>query len=76
MALSRSDVNYVYQSYLGRDPDEGAIADLVGQDIDRSQLKDTILKSDEYKSLTPEDQITRQFQNVLGRAPSESELQR
>lgn len=76
MALSRSDVNYVYQSYLGRDPDEGAIADLVGQDMDRSQLKDTIIKSDEYKSLTPEDQITRQFQNVLGRAPSESELQR
>jgi hypothetical protein len=76
MALSRSDVNYVYQSYLGRDPDEGVIADLVGQDIDRSQLKDTILKSDEYKSLTPEDQITRQFQNVLGRTPSESEMQR
>jgi hypothetical protein len=76
MPLTRSDVNYVYQSYLGRDPDEGAIADLVGQDIDRSQLKDTILKSDEYKSLTPEDQITRQFQNVLGRAPSESEMQR
>lgn len=76
MPLTRSDVNYVYQSYLGRDPDEGAIADLVGQDIDRSQLKDTITKSDEYKSLTPEDQITRQFQNVLGRAPSESEMQR
>lgn len=76
MALSRSDVNYVYQSYLGRDPDEGAIADLVGQDIDRSQLVSTITSSDEYKSLTPEDQITRQFQNVLGRAPSESELQR
>ncbi len=76
MALSRSDVNYVYQSYLGRDPDEGAIADLVGQDIDRSQLVSTITSSDEYKSLTPEDQITRQFQNVLGRAPSESEMQR
>ena len=76
MALSRSDVNYVYQSYLGRDPDEGAIADLVGQDMDRSQLVSTITSSDEYKSLTPEDQITRQFQNVLGRAPSESELQR
>lgn len=76
MALSRSDVNYVYQSYLGRDPDEGAIADLVGQDIDRSQLVSTITSSDEYKSLTPEDQITRQFQNVLGRGPSESEMQR
>jgi len=76
MALSRSDVNYVYQSYLGRDPDEGAIADLVGQDIDRSQLVSTITSSDEYKSLTPEDQITRQFQNVLGRAPSESEIER
>jgi len=76
MALTRSDVNYVYQSYLGRDPDEGAIADLVGQDIDRSQLVSTITSSDEYKSLTPEDQITRQFQNVLGRAPSESEIER
>lgn len=76
MALSRSDVNYVYQSYLGRDPDEEAIADLVGQDMDRSQLVSTITSSDEYKSLTPEDQITRQFQNVLGRAPSESEMQR
>jgi hypothetical protein len=76
MSLTRSDVNYVYQSYLGRDPDEGAIADLVGQDIDRSQLAKTILQSDEYKSLTPEDQITRQYQNVLGRGPSEDELQR
>ena len=76
MSLTRSDVNYVYQSYLGRDPDEGAIADLVGQDIDRSQLAKTILQSDEYKSLTPEDQITRQYQNVLGRGPSDDELQR
>ena len=76
MPLTRSDVNYVYQNYLGRDPDEGAIADLVGQDIDRSQLTNTILQSDEYKSLTPEDQISRQYQNILGRGPSEDELQR
>jgi hypothetical protein len=76
MALKKSDVNYIYQSYLGRDPDEGAIEDLVGQNISRDQLANTILKSDEYKSLTPEDQITRQYQNVLGRGPSDNELQR
>jgi hypothetical protein len=76
MALKKSDVNYVYQNYLGRDPDEGAVADLVGQDISRSQLADTILNSDEYKSMTPQDQISRQFQNVLGRGPSDDELQR
>lgn len=76
MALKKSDVNYVYQNYLGRDPDEGAVADLVGQDISRAQLADTILNSDEYKSMTPQDQISRQFQNVLGRGPSDDELQR
>lgn len=76
MALKKSDVNYVYQNYLGRDPDEGAIADLVGQEINRAQLADTILNSDEYRSLTPQDQITRQYQNVLGRGPSDDELQR
>ena len=76
MPLTRSDVNYVYQNYLGRDPDEGAIEDLVGQEIDRSQLANTILQSDEYKSLTPEEQITRQYQSVLGRGPSDDELQR
>jgi len=76
MALKKSDVNYVYQNYLGRDPDEGAVADLVGQDISRAQLADTILNSDEYKSMTPQDQISRQFQNVLGRGPSDAELQR
>ena len=76
MALKKSDVNYVYQSYLGRDPDEGAIEDLVGQNISRAQLANTIQSSDEYKSLTPEDQITRQYQNVLGRGPSDNELQR
>ena len=76
MALKKSDVNYVYQNYLGRDPDEGAIQDLVGQEINRAQLAETILNSDEYKSMTPEDQITRQYQNVLGRGPSDDELQR
>jgi hypothetical protein len=76
MALKKSDVNYVYQNYLGRDPDEGAIQDLVGQEINRAQLTNTILQSDEYKSLTPEDQISRQYQNILGRGPSEDELQR
>jgi hypothetical protein len=76
MALKKSDVNYIYQNYLGRDPDEGAVADLVGQDISRAQLADTILNSDEYKSMTPQDQISRQFQNVLGRGPSDDELQR
>ena len=76
MALKKSDINYVYQNYLGRDPDEGAVADLVGQDISRAQLADTILNSDEYKSMTPQDQISRQFQNVLGRGPSDAELQR
>jgi hypothetical protein len=76
MALKKSDVNYVYQNYLGRDPDEGAIEDLVGQEISRAQLADTILNSDEYRSLTPQDQITRQYQNVLGRGPSDDELQR
>ena len=76
MALKKSDVNYVYQNYLGRDPDEGAVADLVGQEMNRSQLADTILNSDEYKSMTPQDQISRQFQNVLGRGPSDDELQR
>jgi hypothetical protein len=53
MALKKSDVNYVYQNYLGRDPDEGAIEDLVGQEISRAQLAETILNSDEYKSMTP-----------------------
>ena len=76
MALKKSDINYVYQNYLCRDPDEGAVADLVGQDISRAQLADTILNSDEYKSMTPQDQISRQFQNVLGRGPSDDELQR
>jgi hypothetical protein len=76
MALKKSDVNYVYQNYLGRDPDEGAIQDLVGQEINRAQLAETILNSDEYRSLTPQDQITRQYQNVLGRGPSDDELQR
>jgi hypothetical protein len=76
MALKKSDVNYVYQNYLGRDPDEGAIEDLVGQEISRAQLAETILNSDEYRSLTPQDQITRQYQNVLGRGPSDDELQR
>ena len=76
MALKNSDVNYIYQNYLGRDPDEGAVADLVGQEMSRSQLADTILNSDEYKSMTPQDQISRQFQNVLGRGPSDDELQR
>ena len=74
MALSRGDVTYVYNNYLGRNPDENDYKNLVGQDINRSALTDTVKQSDEYRSLTPEDHITLQFQNILGRAPSENEL--
>lgn len=74
MALSRGDVTYVYNNFLGRNPDENDYKTLVGQDINRSGLVDTVRQSDEYRSLTPEDHITRQFQSILGRPPSENEL--
>jgi hypothetical protein len=74
MALSRGDVAYVYNTYLGRAPDENDYKNLVGQNINRAGLTDTVRQSDEYRSLTPEDHIARQFQSVLGRPPSETEL--
>jgi len=74
MALSRGDVGNVYNTYLGRAPDENDYENFVGQNTNRAGLIETVKQSDEYRSLTPEDHITRQFQSVLGRPPSENEL--
>ena len=76
MAISKADVNYVYSRFLGRNPDENDYKNLIGQDIQKSNLVDEVKKSDEYQSLTPEDHINRQFQMALGREASDTERER
>ena len=76
MAITKADVNYVYSRFLGRNPDDNDYQNLIGQEIDKSKLIDEVKKSDEYQSLTPEDQINRQFQMALGREASDSERER
>ena len=49
---------------------------MCSSDLDKSKLIDEVKKSDEYQSLTPEDQINRQFQMALGREASDSERER
>lgn len=76
MAITKADVNSVYTRYLGRNPDDLDYQNLIGQDIEKSKLIEQVRSSDEYKSLTPEDHINRQFQMALGREASDTERER
>jgi hypothetical protein len=76
MAITKADVNSVYTRYLGRNPDDLDYENLIGQDIEKPKLIEQVRSSDEYKSLTPEDHINRQFQMALGREASDTERER
>ena len=76
MAITKADVNSVYTRYLGRNPDDLDYQNLIGRDIEKSKLIEQVRSSDEYKSLTPEDHINRQFQMALGREASDTERER
>lgn len=76
MAISTADVRDAYLTYLGRNPGKEEIQEYAGRDIDREGLAQIFKSSEEYKSLSPEDRISRQFNDLLKRDPTESEVSR
>jgi hypothetical protein len=73
-------INQYYQTFLGRQPDAAGLQHwlwALGDGQTLQQVRDTILGSDEYYQRaggTSSGFVTRIYQDLLGRAPSSSEV--